>query len=209
MNLSFPPRFIRDLDQLQQVDRQHKLYHCPHCRRAGALIKHGWLRGFGPLGWIKGIRARRLFCSTRGSRPGCGRSVSVFFTEVLPRLSLTSALLWSFLAAIVRRPRTSILAAWQSLPTTVSRSPTTGYRIHRRLRHSMPMLRTALTRLHPPPTEVVSGDDPLAALVAHLNCPAPKGVRQRTRVVELPQVNQVLMQPHWRTHRDQSSQTPD
>jgi hypothetical protein len=130
----------------------------------GALIKHGWLRGFGPAGWIKGIRARRLFCSNRGSRPGCGRTVSVFFDCVLNRLSLTTSLLWRFLVAGLRM---SIKSAWESLPSSASRSLTTAYRIHRRVRMDMPRLRSELTRIHPPP-EAISSSDPFAALVTHL-----------------------------------------
>jgi len=174
VSILLPPRFIQSFEHLEQVDRHHKLYHCPHCHCVGTLIKHGWLRGFGPHGSIKGIRARRLFCSNRGTRPGCGRSISVFFANVLCGLSLTSCLLWRFLAACTTgNPGASIKAAWQSLPSAISRSLTTGYRIYHRLRLTMPMLRTALARLHPPPTGVLS-DDPMAALVAHLDhLPAP------------------------------------
>lgn len=163
MNDCLPPRFIRHFDQLQLIDSIHKLFRCPHCQCVGALIKHGWLRGLGPAGWIKGIRARRLFCSNRGSRPGCGRTVSIFFDCVLKHLSLTSCLLWRFLTASLNM---SIKAAWESLPAAASRSLTTAYRIHQRVCRLMPSLRTDLSRIHPPP-ESGTGDNPFSALVAH------------------------------------------
>ena len=68
-----------------------KVTPCPHCRAIGALIRHGYLRGYdeGNLRH-KAVRARRIFCSNRGRRPGCGRTFSVWIATKVRRLGLTT-----------------------------------------------------------------------------------------------------------------------
>ncbi len=47
-------------------------------------------------------RARRIFCSNRNARPGCGRTFSVWIAEMdkIRRLSLTTGTLWKFKRAV-------------------------------------------------------------------------------------------------------------
>jgi hypothetical protein len=71
---------------------------CPHCKVVGTLIRHGYLCGFDDRSpQRKTVRARRIFCSNRNARPGCGRTVSVWIADKIRRLSLTTAALWRFL----------------------------------------------------------------------------------------------------------------
>ena len=90
-----------------------KLTPCPHCQVVGSLIRHGFLYGFDDTSpRRKTVRARRLFCSNRQARPGCGRTVSVWCADKIRRLSLTTACLWRFLQlAVAGSLRAAIRAA--------------------------------------------------------------------------------------------------
>ena len=51
---------------------------CPHCKRVGNLIRHGYLRGYDEKHpREKTVRAWRIFCSNRKQAAGCGRTFSV------------------------------------------------------------------------------------------------------------------------------------
>ncbi len=51
---------------------------CPHCQTTGTLNRHGSLHGFDDESpQRKTLRARRIFCSNRGRRAGCGRIFSI------------------------------------------------------------------------------------------------------------------------------------
>ena len=79
--------FYRDEHEWAALVERIKRTPCPHCRVAGALIRHGSLVGFDDTSpRRKTLRARRLFCSNRGRRPGCGRTVSVWFAVNVRRI---------------------------------------------------------------------------------------------------------------------------
>jgi hypothetical protein len=59
-----------------------KLTPCSHCRQTGALIGHGLLRGYAERSSDVVVRGRRIFCSNRDQRPGCGRTFSVLLSTV-------------------------------------------------------------------------------------------------------------------------------
>ena len=97
--------FYRDAAEWNGIVERLKLTACPHCQRVGTLIRHGSLFGFDELSpRRKTIRARRVFCSNRNSRLGCGRTVSVWLAEKIRRLSLTTRGLWKFLQLAVTGP---------------------------------------------------------------------------------------------------------
>src|SRR5215469_1959614 len=81
---------------------------CPHCKVVGTLIRHGFLYGFDESNPRKTVRARRVFCSNRHARRGCGRTFSVWIADKIRRLSLTAGALWRFLKGAAAG---SILAA--------------------------------------------------------------------------------------------------
>ncbi len=71
---------------------------CPHCQIVGTLNRHGYLYGFDDSSPRRQtVRARRVFCSNRQARPGCGRTFSVWCADKIRRLSLTTGCLWRFL----------------------------------------------------------------------------------------------------------------
>ena len=71
--------FYRSDEEWHAVAERLKLTPCPHCKVVGTLIRHGFLYGFDDSSpRQKTVRARRIFCSNRNARPGCGRTFSVW-----------------------------------------------------------------------------------------------------------------------------------
>ena len=159
-----PPRFVNDEPALAAVLEGIKLVACPHCRQTGALNGHGHLRGYSERGSERMVRGRRVFCSNRGRRTGCGRTFSVTLATVLCGFLVRTLTLWNFASAVVRG--LSRRAAWL-LAAGGGLSLTSGYRLWRRLRAAQSALRTRLCRELPAPPSTAR--EPLAQLFAHLD----------------------------------------
>lgn len=158
------PRFARDEPALLGVLFGIKLVTCPHCRRCGALIGHGFLRGYAECGSEQVVRGRRFFCSNRSHRWGCGRTFSVALTTVLAGFVVRTLTLLSFaqavLAGLTRR------AAWLR-ETRGAFSLSSGYRLWHRLQAAQSALRARLSRETPAPA--CAAREPLAQLFAHFD----------------------------------------
>jgi hypothetical protein len=161
-------RFVRGRDELDGLLRRAKLIRCRHCGRTGTLIGHGELRGYDTRSTERIVRGRRLFCSNRYRRQGCGRTFSVLLPERLRGFVVPTTIIACFVAGVVEglsRKAAWLVAAGRSL------SPSSGYRLWRRFSDEQSRLRARLLReCHPPP----SGDaDPLAQLMAHFDLVFP------------------------------------
>jgi hypothetical protein len=109
--------FCRSADEWNTIAERLKQTPCPHCKVAGTLIRHGNLYGYDERNpQRKTVRARRIFCSNRNARPGCGRTFSVWCADKIRRLSLTTRGLWRFLHA----PWPTASAQPSALPTVIS-----------------------------------------------------------------------------------------
>jgi hypothetical protein len=158
-----PPRFVNDEPALAAVLDGIKVVACPHCRQTGALIGHGHLRGYSECGSERVVRGRRVFCSNRGRRTGCGRTFSVTLATMLCGFLVRTLTLWNFARAVVgglSRRAAWLLAAGSAL------SLTSGYRLWTRLRTAQSALRARLCRVLPAPPSTAR--EPLAQLFAHL-----------------------------------------
>lgn len=148
-----------------------KITACPHCKRVGTLIRHGFLRGF-EEGNVRHttVRARRVFCSNRNLADGCGRTFSVWMADKVKRLFLNAGSLWSFLKQAAETGNKS--NAFRKLGSSMSDS--SPYRIWRRFLKAQTAIRTALSALCPPP-KILSQDaaqhqsgGPAQTTIAHL-----------------------------------------
>lgn len=141
---------------------------CPHCRIVGTLIRHGFLYGFDDRSpQRKTVCARRIFCSNRQARRGCGRTFSVWLADKIRRLSLTTGRLWQFLQQAAGggiRPATG--ASDSHL------SNRTWQRIWKRFDLAQSKIRTALLGRCPPPT-LPAEHRPAAHTLAHLQAAFP------------------------------------
>jgi hypothetical protein len=156
------PRFARDEPALLGVLFGIKLVACPHCQRCGALIGHGFLRGYAECGSERVVRGRRFFCSDRYLGEGCGRTFSVTLTTVLAGFVVRTFTLWCFahvvLGGLTRR------AAWLGVARGTF-SLSSGYRLWQRLQAEQSALRARLWREVPAPA--CAAREPLAQLLAH------------------------------------------
>ena len=164
--------FIRNEDDWTAVVERLKRTPCPHCKVVGTLIRHGCLRGYdegSPR--RKTVRARRVYCSNRHRRRGCGRTFSVWLADKVRRLSLTTFALRRFLQGVVAD---GIAAAIRAV-ADCQRSDRTWQRIWKRFDLGQSRIRTALLACRPPP-ETPAGPTrrPAAAQVlAHLHAAFP------------------------------------
>ncbi|HKY36892.1 MAG TPA: hypothetical protein VJN18_13185 [Polyangiaceae bacterium] len=158
-----PPRFVRDEPALADVLLGLKLARCPHCRQCGALIGHGLLLGYAERTSEVVVRGRRVFCSNRGQRPGCGRTYSVLLSTVLYGFVVGTLTLFRFASAVMggltRR------AAWLGAAAGAL-SLSSGYRLWRRLVAAQSWLRWRLCREAPAPA--CAARQPLAQLFGHV-----------------------------------------
>jgi len=124
-----PLRFVRDALALLGI----KLVTCHHCGRCGALIGHGFLRGYAEHSADCEVRGRRFFCSNRARRPGCGRTFSTVLMTVLRgflvRTLTLLGLAVAVLSGLTRR------AAWLR-EAGGALSLTSGYRLWLRLQQA-------------------------------------------------------------------------
>ena len=103
-------RFVTSERELELSELGIKLCACPHCRQSGTLIGHGFLRGYAERGSGLVVRGRRIFCSNRGKRPGCGRTFSVKLGCVLSGFVVRTLTLWCFVQAVLGG--LTLRAAW-------------------------------------------------------------------------------------------------
>lgn len=158
-----PPRFADSDVALGAVLEGIKLIACPHCRRTGALIGHGFLRGYAERGSEIVVRGRRFFCSNRGRQRGCGRTFSVKLSTVVAGFLVRTLTLWVFLQLVLSglsRRTAWLRAAGGAL------SLSSGYRLWQRLCEAQSALRARLCREATAPPSTAR--EPLAQLWAHL-----------------------------------------
>jgi hypothetical protein len=139
--------FYRSVEEWITLAERLKQTACPHCKVVGTLIRHGFLRGFDDSNpQRQTVRARRVFCSNRQARRGCGRTVSVWLADKIRRLSVTTGSLWRFLQrAVAGSVRAAIRTADGHL------SDRTWRRIWKRFDLGQSNIRTALSGRCPPP----------------------------------------------------------
>lgn len=139
--------FYRSAEEWNALAERLKQTPCPHCQVVGALIRHGTLCGYDDRSPPRKIvRARRLFCSNRSARRGCGRTISVWLADKIRRLSLTTGALWRFLQ---RAAAGSIGDAIHA--SGGHRSDRTWQRLWTRFHRGQSKIRTALWGRCPPP----------------------------------------------------------
>lgn len=155
--------FVRDLAELSAWLLGAKLRVCPHCGCVGTLNRHGPLTGYTEDGSKRVVRGHRLFCSGRGRRPGCGRTLALLLADTLRARTVRSGTLWRFLLAVATG--LSRKAAWEATGARVL-TLRSAYRLWHRFARAGPVVRSRLLSQHPPPHS--SSPFPIAQLTQHL-----------------------------------------
>jgi hypothetical protein len=160
--------FYRNDEQWNAIAERLKQTACPHCKVVGTLIRHGFLYGFDDrCPQRKTVRARRIFCSNRNARRGCGRTFSVWLADKIRRLCLTTGTLWRFLQRAVADGIQAALRA-----TDGPLSDRTWLRIWKRFIRVQSTIRTVLLTRCPPP-DLAATQRPAAHTLAHLQAAFP------------------------------------
>jgi hypothetical protein len=160
--------FCRDAKEWDAMAERLKQTACPHCKVVGTLNRHGCLYGFDENHRKqKTVRARRVFCCNRNTRPGCGRTFSIWFADKIRQLSLTTGGLWRFLTGAVAG---SVLAACRAANCHLS--DRSLQRIWTRFDRGQSKIRTALFGRCPPPP-LPAEHRPAAHVLAHLQAAFP------------------------------------
>ena len=147
-----------DLELRHLAARQQR---CDHCGRVGTLNGHGFVRGYGLGGHAGQVRGRRLYCSNRGTRPGCGRTRMIWLRAVIPGFIARTLTLWQVLSAIASGQ--SLRSLWRSSPGDFALRSV--YRWRACLREALPHLRSRLLQSCDPPAS--KSRDPLTQLHQH------------------------------------------
>jgi hypothetical protein len=163
-------RFVRNAEEWAAFAERLKQMPCPHCKVVGSLIRHGCLYGFDDSSpRRKTLRARRVFCSNRNARPGCGRTFSVWSAHKIRRLSVTTGCLWRFLKHAAASPFSAAVRA-----AGCHLSDRSWQRIWQRFNRGQSRIRTALLARCPPPELPATPPGqpphrPAAQVLAHLH----------------------------------------
>ena len=167
--------FCRNDAEWAMIVERLKLTPCPHSRTVGTLIRHGVLTGFDDSSPRRTVRARRIFCSNRHRRCGCGRTISVWYADKIRRLSLTTRTVWAFLKRAVAGTLAAAIRVTES-----PRSDRTMRRVWTRFQRAQSAIRMALLNRGPPPawpadSPAASSRRPTAAhVLAHLQSTFPQ-----------------------------------
>ncbi|MBU1085885.1 MAG: hypothetical protein KKD05_00015 [Candidatus Omnitrophica bacterium] len=147
---------------------------CPYCKSAGSLILHGYLSGnHQTISGEKIIRGRRIFCSNRNRRVGCGKTFSLLAANILKGFNICANSLWRFLNNISKGM--SKIQALKKLNLPFSDS--TVYRLFKIFSHRQSRIRTLLLRQSPVPQLPFINHPPIQTIVhlksAFKNFPCP------------------------------------
>ncbi len=134
---------------------------CPHCQKRGYLILHGFLYGYGDTDWVK--RGRRIFCSNKNQRTGCGRTFSLLKTRFIKHFMVSARILSAFLDNLCQ----GLCPAKAGIIPDPQMSKTSIYRIFHRFRHSQTRIRTLLKQVKDPP-DLPGTKDPVVQTINHL-----------------------------------------
>ena len=129
-------RFIGNLRPLQRS--------CPHCDATNTLCSHGFIHKFGQFN-TKHLVGKRVYCSNRYQKNGCGRTFQLYLADFIPRLHFSIA---DFETEIQRYLHFNISDNPQE--NSIRRcNVRTRFRWFRKLENRIPVIREALIKSNP------------------------------------------------------------
>lgn len=157
-------RFYKTESQFEAFYARLKLTLCPHCKLSGYLILHGYLYGYREQDNTQKKRGRRIYCSNRHKKNGCGRTFCVLPASVLPRFVISAQSLWRFLDNA--KNGLGLAGAFRRAGCAMSQSSI--YRLIKKFSLNQMRIRSFLHRIKDPP----AADDmhtPFLQTILHLN----------------------------------------
>lgn len=136
---------------------------CPHCRRKGCLILHGYLYGYSESSSGRIKRGRRIFCSNRKNKKGCGKTFSMLFSGFIPGRIIRADRLWDFL----RRIKDNIPVSRAFKEAKIPLAASSAHRLFKDFTENQPAIRTLLMGLKDPPA-LPDVENPALCTIIHL-----------------------------------------
>lgn len=164
------PRFVEHSAELNDLLGRLPLLPCPHCGKTGNLIGHGLLRGYAESSSERVTRGRRILCSCRGRKRGCGKTVSTLLSRLVRHCIVAAATLWTLFCALAEGLSVEQAADVSDFPLTLR----SAYRVTRQLKTQALSFRAWLCARSAPPHS--DSRHPLKQVCAHLKLelgPAP------------------------------------
>lgn len=122
--------YIRNTD-FDSVRFKLKLTLCPHCKKYGMMILHGYIYGLNEKRQCV-IKGRRVFCSNRNRRAGCGKTIAYRFCEYIRQSFISAQSAWKFLSNILNG--SSIESSYNLLDTSYTVSLSALYLLWKKFR---------------------------------------------------------------------------
>ncbi len=138
-----PHGYFIDRTELETIVQSIKLKQCRHCGIIGMLILHDYIYGFDEYRNYRLVKGRRIFCSNRNNRKGCGRTISYFIINFINETLISSSIAWQFLLFILSGM--SIEKAYNALNPECVLSISTFYRFWKRFKLTMHKIRTFIS----------------------------------------------------------------
>jgi len=154
-------QFYATDDEFTHFHYHLKFLPCPHCRRIGFLILHGFLTGYGQVSLVE--RGRRIYCSNRKNRPGCGRTFSLLKGGCIKNFMVFGKWLAVFLEQLSRGLNIALAARKAGL----AMSRTSIYRLFHTFRRNQSHIRTFLIQIKGPPPALQT-NNPVIQTILHL-----------------------------------------
>jgi hypothetical protein len=95
MQIYFP-----SLQAIEQQTTQLDLAQCAHCQRTRQLVSHGFIRKKRVGGKPEAV-GKRVFCSNRNQRTGCGRTMQLYLDATVRYLHHGGATVVAFVLALM------------------------------------------------------------------------------------------------------------
>ncbi len=143
--------YFSSLDAIEQVTAQLQDAVCRYCQTEGQLVSHGYAYKKSSKGKPTQRVGKRVFCSTRYGRSGCGRTMQLYLTCALVYLHVAGAVVIDFVAAL--RRGVSIDRAYRD--ATGACDARNAFRWLDKLAAMLPVFRAALGQ---PPLETSPGE---------------------------------------------------
>lgn len=108
-------RFFKDFESLDRftlsLDCYDDTLQCPHCAKREQLVSHGVIYKQRSSRQREAV-GKRVLCSNRYGRTGCGRTVQLYVAQVIPSLQYSTPQVFVFLSALLMN--LTVKAAYQA-----------------------------------------------------------------------------------------------
>jgi hypothetical protein len=93
--------YYPSLQAIEQQTRQLDHAQCAHCQQTQQLVSHGFIRKK-QVGAQPQAVGKRVFCSNRNQRTGCGRTVQLYLDSTVRYLHYAGGCVVAFLVCLIK-----------------------------------------------------------------------------------------------------------